>query len=152
MELNVAYCLAGIHLSQQIFENFFIEAFRNSLNFCFSCTSVSFRKLHEKKSVGDKSGFLSYPSIYSNESISGKWLQNGHHLFLCMARCSIVQHKNSIWETSGFAGRQWRPLSRFVLILEFLDLKQMGLWKYSVPHLRFAGSGRGGAACGGIKN
>ncbi len=32
----------------------------------------------------------------------------------------------------------WRGV-RLVLIMEFLDLKKMDLWKYSVPHLQFAG-------------
>ncbi len=41
---------------------------------------------------------------------------------------------------------------RFVLIMEFSDLKKMDLWKYSVPDLQFADSGKESAACGEIKN
>ncbi len=59
---------------------------------------VSFRKLHKNKSGGDKSEFLA-GHLFIQMSLSlEKWLQNDHNLFWYMGCCSIVPHKNSVWE------------------------------------------------------
>ncbi len=85
--------------------------------------------------------------------------RHGDNFFIFQIFDKVVVFKLFFWiklaASPGATGTLWaasRRGVRFVLIMEFLNLKIMDLWKYSAPHLQFAGSGKGGAACGEIKN
>ncbi len=122
-----------LNFGTPILENYEGHFWNETLQFLFKGLKnkwISSKKWCERRERNSPNFPLQFPQFSS--------------LFYCVL-AALPGTNGALWAAS-------RRGVRFVLIMEFLDLKKMYLWKYSVPHLQFAGSSKGGAACDEMKN